>query len=1064
MSERRGWTVHAVRAAVSLVIGSWLVAGGATGAGDDPESRFDPETFKALAFRNIGPFRGGRVTAVAGVPGDKLTFYFGSTGGGVWQTTDGGVSWRNVTDEGIATASVGAIAVASSDANVVYAGMGSACVRGNISAGDGLYRSSDAGKTWKHAGLADAGQIGRIQVHPTDPDLVYVAVLGHAFGPSDQRGVFRSRDGGSTWERVLWVSDTAGAVDLAMNPRNPRILFAATWRAERKPWTFVSGGEGSALHRSTDGGDTWKELGKGLPGGARGRIGVAISGADPDRVWAIVEAEEGGLFRSDDGGDSFKLVSADRNLRQRAWYYTHVYADPLDKGTVYVLNVALWRSQDGGKSFEPIRAPHGDHHDLWIHPEEPRILINGNDGGANVSYNGGETWSSQANQPTAEMYRVTVDRRFPYRVYGCQQDNSCVSVPSRTGDAGIERHHWYVIGGCESGHVAVDPRDPEITYAGCYGGQIGRHDNRTGQEREIMAYPQLAVGQAPRDLKYRFQWNAPVRISPHDPSVLYHTSQYVHRSVDEGQHWEVISPDLTRNDHEKQDYSGGAITRDNTGVEVYGTVFAFEESPHQRGLLWAGSDDGLVHLSRDGGSAWEEITPREMPEWGQVNSIELSPHGAERAFLAVTRYKLDDARPYVFRTDDFGKSWKLLTGGSNGIPATHFVRVVREDPDRKGLLYAGTESGLYVSFDDGRHWQSFQLKLPVAPVTDLAVTRKDLVVATQGRSFWILDDLSPLHELNEAVTRADLHVFQPRDTHRVGAAGPAGRRGAIGRNPPPGVMVHYLLSRKLDEKEEVKLEILDAGGSVLRTLSSLRDEPRAPDPFRRFREEPETDRRIPAEEGMNRYVWDFRLPDAVMVEDSVVWGAGRGPRVPPGAYQARLTLGGTSQTRSFNILADPRLEAGAGDLVAQYDLARNIWRSVSLSHSAWKQVLDVRLQVNDLVRRLGGRAEGGIEAAAKALLERLVGLEARIHQTRAEASQDVLNFPPGLDNQLIALMGVVESADARPTDGAAARYAELEAELGGVLADLDRAIAAELGEFSRLAGERAGDPVIVPAR
>ncbi|MEE9562705.1 MAG: glycosyl hydrolase, partial [Thermoanaerobaculia bacterium] len=1003
------------------------------------EPTFDEKLFQAMEFRHIGPYRGGRVTAVTGIVGDSETYYMGSTGGGVWKTRDAGVSWKNISDEHFAAASVGAIAVAQSDPNVIFVGTGSACPRGNVSPGIGVYRSTDAGKTWTHVGLDEAGQIARIRIHPQDPDLVYVAALGHIFGPNEERGVFRSADGGESWEKVLFVSDRAGAVDLAMSPGNPRILFAGIWEAERKPWTMLSGGEEGGLYRSTDGGDTWEELTEGLPDGMTGRIGVTVSAANPDRVWALIEAEEGGLFRSEDGGDTFNLINSDRNFRQRAWYYTHVFADPRDPETVYILNVGMWRSVDGGKTFSYVRAPHGDHHDLWIQPVNPQVLINGNDGGANVSFNGGRTWSSQAIQPTSEMYRVSVDDQFPYRVYGCQQDNSCVSLPSRTSSSGIARQDWWVIGGCESGHVAIDPRNPEITYSGCYGGQISRYDRATDQNREIMAYPQLAVGQAARDLKYRFQWNAPTRLSPHDPAVLYHTSQYVHRSTDEGQSWEVISPDLTRNDPEKQDYAGGELTWDNTGVEVYDTIFAFEESSQTPGLLWAGTDDGRVHISRDNGANWEEITPAGMPDWGQVNMIELSSHDPGRAFLAVTRYRMDDFRPYIFRTDDYGASWTQLTDGTNGIPEDHFVRVVREDPDRRGLLYAGTEFGLYSSFDDGASWQSFQLELPVTPITDLAVAHQDLVVATQGRSFWILDDLTPLHQLSEEIAGANVHLFEPRTTYRFGGGFSFGDRGAAGKNPPGGVMIYYTLSN--EPEEEVTLEILDTEGNVLRSLSSEKEEPQAPNPWRQFFPELGGERKLKTEEGLNRYVWNLRLHDAELAKDAVLWGLAWGPKVPPGSYQARLSVGDSSQTTSFEVKADPRIDTSQSDFETQFALAKSIWQSVTDSHTALDKIRDIRTQVEDIERRLDTVGKGeGLGEAAKVVNDRLTEIEKQIYETRNEAGQDILNYPPKLDNQLVGLMSVVESGDARPTDGAVELYQELVAQLDSFEAGIDAVV------------------------
>jgi photosystem II stability/assembly factor-like uncharacterized protein len=1024
---------------------------------------FDGKLFQALEYRNIGPYRGGRVTAVSGVVQDRLTFYMGSTGGGVWKTTDGGVTWRPVSDGQLWSASVGAIAVAPSDPNVIYAGMGSACVRGNTSPGDGVYRSTDAGETWSHAGLRQAGQFGRIRVHPNDPDLAYAAALGHAFGPNEERGVFRTRDGGASWEKVLYVTERTGAVDLAMDPSNPRILYAAAYRMERKPWTAIGGGDGSGLYKSVDGGDTWEEITVSLKGveGPVGRIGVSVSAAAPNRIYALVEAEGGGLFRSDDRGKTFRLINPDRNLRQRPWYYTHVFADPQDPETVWVLNVGIWRSTDGGRTFDIFRAPHGDHHALWIHPEDSNLLINGNDGGANVSYNGGRTWSTQANQPTAEFYRVTVDDRFPYHVYGCQQDNSCVAVASRTAGPVIDRQDWYVIGGCESGHVAVDPRDPRITYSGCYGGSLARYDHGSGHEWAITTYPEVAVGQAARDLRYRFQWNAPTRLSPHDPDVLYHTSQYVHRSTDGGHSWTLISPDLTRNDVAKQGHAGGDLTWDNTGVEVYGTIFAFEESSHTPGLLWAGTDDGRVHLSRDGGQSWNEITPRGMPEWGTVNMIDLSAHDAGRAFIAVHRYREDDFTPYVFRTDDYGQSWKRLTDGKNGVPTHHFVRVVREDPERRGLLFAGTEFGVYVSFDDGERWQPLQIELPVTPITDLAVKHGDLIVATQGRSFWILDDLSPLRQMSAEVAAADAHLFTPREAYRFGGGFSFSGPRVAGTNPPSGAMIFYTLNGEVED--EVRLEILDAGGEVLRRFSSETEERRAPMPFLRYLPVQPEPRLLPGDDGLNRFVWDLRLPDPELVDDAVLWGFPRGPKVAPGVYQARLAIGDWSQTRSFRVLADPRLAASQEEFDAQYRLARRVWQALTDDHRAIRRLRDVRIQLGDLVRRLEDTGQGdGLREPADSITARLDDLEARLTQPKSEAPQDILNFPPGIDGQLLGLMNDVGGdAAAPPTAGAVERYDDLRRQLDGYLGELEDIFGTQLAAFNDLVTEKGADPVIV---
>ncbi len=1010
---------------------------------------YDGSLYQAMEFRSIGPYRGGRVTAVAGVRSEPDTFYMGSTGGGVWKTTNAGLDWVNVSDGYFRAASMGALAVADSDPNVVYAGTGSACIRGNVSPGLGVYKSVDAGASWTPVGLESVGQIGRIRVHPWDPDLVYVAALGHAFGPNEERGVYRSKDGGKSWEKVLYVDDATGAVDLAMDASNPRVLYAGMWRAERKPWAIISGGEQGGVYKSVDSGDHWTKLGGGLPEGLVGRVGVAVSPARPSRVWALVEAEKGGLFRSEDGGKTFQMVNDDRRFRQRAWYYTHVIAHPTDENTVFVLNTAMYESIDAGKTFERVPDPHGDNHDLWLNPANPDLMVESNDGGANVSQDGGKSWSPQLNQPTAEFYRVTVDDQFLYRVYGAQQDNSTISVPSRTRAPGITLQYWNAMGGGESGYIAVDPRDPNIIYSGSYGGSIDRVDLRTGHTRSIMVYPQMALGNAARDLKYRFQWNAPIRISPHNPDVLYQTSQYVHKSTNGGQSWDVISPDLTRNDAEKQDFPGQPITNDATGIEVYDVIFSFEESPYEAGVLWAGSDDGLVHLSRDGGKNWSDVTPKSLPEWTTVNSIEISPHGPGRVFIACYRYRSDDFKPYIYRTDDYGKSWKLLTDGTNGIPSDHFTRVVREDPDRKGLLYAGTEFGLYVSFDDGAHWQPLQLNLPVTPVTDLLVHRKDLVVATQGRSFWILDDLTPLHQLNDRVASSRQFLFAPRDAYRMEAQGGGGGgqgatnvwdrqlaawvpRGWVGQNPPRGAVIYSYFAEK--PQENPKLEILDGAGAVVKTEA------------------------LDVLAGMNRFVWDLRYPGANLLKGVILWGGGAdGPKAVPGTYQVRLSSGTWSDTRPFRILKDPEVSVTEADLKEQFDLLVEIRDAITKSHDALRQLRDVRSQAKAIADRM---KDDEVTRAAKSLEDALTAVEDEITQTKSTSRQDPINYPGRLDNQLVYLYGQVEDQDDRPTDGARTRFEDLKKELQSVLATFEGTLQRDVTAFNELVA-RKGTPAIV---
>lgn len=991
---------------------------------------FDPALYKAMEYRLIGPPRGGRCPAVAGVRGELFTFYMGTSGGGVWKTTDAGGTWVNISDGYFKCSSIGSIAVADSDPNIIYVGTGETNLRGDVQTGVGVYKSEDAGKTWRHIGLEDSGQIGRIRIHPRNPDLVYVAVLGHAFGPNKERGVYRTKDGGGTWEKVLYVSDKAGAIDLAMDVNNPRILYAGFWQVIRKPWILISGGEESGfLYKSTDGGDTWSELTNGLPKGIKGKIGVAVSPTDSERVYVeIEEAEDGGVYRSDDGGKTFVCVNKEWKVRVRPFYYTHIFTDPVDEDTVYVLTYRFNKSVDGGKTYETVRVPHGDVHDLWINPDHPNIWINGNDGGACVSFNRGKTWSTQMNQPTAEFYRVTTDNQFLYRVYGCQQDNSTISVPSRTARR-RSVPDMYAVGGGEQGQIAVDPRDSDIVYAGEYEGIITRYDHRTGQTRQIKAYPELAEGIAVETLKYRFQMNAPIRISPHDPNVLYHASQYLHKSTNQGQSWEIISPDLSRNDKSKQKPSGGPITLDHTGPETYCTIFAFEESPHTPGLLWAGTDDGLVHLSRDGGANWENITPKGIPEWGTVNMIELSAHDPGRAFLAVHKYRLDDFTPYIYRTNDYGKNWSLITA-NNGILSNHFVRVVREDPARKGLLYAGTEFGMYISFNDGKSWQPFQLNLPVVQIADMVIKEKDLVVGTHGRSFWILDDLTPLHQITEEVAKSKAYLFKPREAYRV-----------EGRSMD-GARVYYYLAEEHEGK--VKLEFLDLEGKVINTFSSKEG------------------RNVSAKAGMNRFLWDMSYPRAEVVPDASYFGRNAGPRVVPGAYKVRMTVGEWTQTKSFEVKKDPRLPTTQEDFQKQFDLAIKIRDKLTELNNAIRKIRYVRDQVGNLARTLKKAGyEDEIAQASNELSKKLTSIEEKLIQSENKKGADMVNFPPQLDSRFVYVLSVVLSAETQPTDGSYECFEDLKPKLAEYLNKLQEIIDKDLVSFNEMIQKKNIPPIIV---
>jgi photosystem II stability/assembly factor-like uncharacterized protein len=1008
----------------------------------------------SMRYRLVGPFRGGRSAAVTGVPGKPHLFYFGSTGGGVWRTTDGGATWENISD-GFFGGSIGAVAVSESDPNVIYVGGGEKTVRGNVSHGDGMWRSLDAGKTWKQIGLADSQHIPRVRVHPKDPDVVYAAVLGRLYGPSEQRGVFRSRDGGKTWKRVLFANADAGAVDLVIDPNNPRVLYASTWRIRRTPHSLESGGEGSGLWKSTDSGDTWQEItrAKGLPTGTVGIIGVTVSPVDSNRVWAIVEAQEGGVFRSDDAGKTWAKINEDRNLRQRAWYYTRIYAGPKSLDEVYVVNVQFWRSVDGGKSFQSIRTPHGDHHDLWIDPGEPRRMIVGDDGGAQVSANGGASWTTYHNQPTAQFYRVTTDNAFPYRILGAQQDNSTVRIRSRGDGASIDERDWEITAGSESGHVVADPRDPDIVYGGNYGGFIMRLNHRTRERRAINVWPDNPLGQGAATLKYRFQWNFPIFFSPHDPKTLYTAGNVLFKTTNEGQSWEAISPDLTRNDKSKQGPSGGPITKDNTSVEYYCTIFAALESPHEKGVLWCGTDDGLIQLSRDGGKNWANVTPPDLPAWSQINSIEAHPTEKGGLYVAATRYKLDDFKPYLYRTTNYGKTWTKIV---SGIKDDHFTRVIRADPKRKGLLYAGTERGMMVSFDDGANWQSLQLNLPVVPITDLNIKDDDLVVATQGRSFWVLDDLTPLHQVQPALAKRSLHVFNPRAVYRLPGFGRGGASRTDGQNPPSGAVLHYYLNEAPPKDAKLELELLEESGKLIRRFSTQEEKPESgPRSGAGRRGGGPAAARLEAKKGANRFVWDMRYPEAESFPGMVLWGGLPAPLAVPGKYQARLRLGDQTQSVAFEIKPDPRSSATPEDYQEQFRFLVGARDEVTAAHRAIKQIRDVRDQLTALDKRLKPRKDTAeVLAASKALEKKLTAIEEALHQTKAKSQQDLLNYPIRLNNRLASLAGLVSAGDYRPTNQAMEVRGELTKQLDDELAKLKRVLEEDLASLNDLLAKK----------
>jgi photosystem II stability/assembly factor-like uncharacterized protein len=1031
------------RRAAAALLGLLLAAPAAAQVRPAPAPSPDSATLAGFRWRNIGPNRGGRSIAVAGSTRRPLEYWFGATGGGIWKTTDGGTTWRPMSDRAFSSSSVGAIGVCESNPDVVYAGMGEVQLRGNIMPGDGVYRSADGGKTWAHVGLRDAQMIGRVRVHPTDCDRAYVAALGHAYGPNQERGVFRTRDGGKTWQKTLFRSENAGAVDLILTPGRPDTLYASTWEVGRTPWALSSGGPGSGLFRSTDGGTSWTELTRnpGLPRGILGKIGVTVSAANPNRLWAIVEAAEGGVFRSDDAGATWTRINDERKLRQRAFYYSRIYADPRDTATVYVLNVAFWKSTDGGKTYKSIRTPHSDNHDLWIDPQNPQRMVQANDGGGNVSVNGGESWTEQ-DYPTAQMYHVVTTGHFPYHVCGAQQDNSTACVPSN--GSGRE---WYAVGGGESGYIAPRPDQTDVFYAGSYGGLMTRFDRRTGQRRNIQIWPENPMGYSASDIRERFQWTFPIVLAPRNPNVLFAASQHLWRSTDEGESWTRISPDLTRGDPRTLGPSGGPITLDQTGVETYGTIFTVAPSPRDSMTIWAGSDDGVVSVTRNGGRSWQNVTPRGLPEFARISLIEASPHDPMRAYVAANRYQMDDPAPYAFRTDDGGRNWTQIT---RGIAPGHFVRAVREDPTRAGLLYAGTEHGPYVSWNQGAQWSSLRLGLPDVQVSDLVVHGNDLVAATHGRSFYVLDDISPLRQLTATTNRA-AHLFRPDDVVRAA---------------DPGVSVFYSLPRN---PRRVTLDFMDARGTVIRSFSGTPadtvrgaggsgapaggEDEDEDSPRRR------TDPRAPARAGMNRFVWDLRHPGATDFPGMILWAAGtNGPRVPPGRYRVRLTVDGRAVgAEEFNVRIDPRLTGVTqADLEAQSALALRVRDRTSDANRAVIRIRGIREQVD---QRLTRTRDPAIRLAADSLKARLSVIENALYQTRLQSNQDPLNYPIRLNNQMAALLGVIESAEARPTRPTMTVFEELSRRLDVQLAALDRLLGNDLPRLNTLLRARRIAPV-----
>jgi photosystem II stability/assembly factor-like uncharacterized protein len=1019
------------------------------------QARVDTAAFGALSWRNLGPQRGGRSVAVAGSPGRPQEYYMGTTGGGVFKTTDGGDSWAPVTDRYFG-GTIGAIAVSESNPEIVYVGGGEYPIRGNTSHGDGVYKTTDGGRTWSYLGLVETRHIAKIRVHPKNPDIVYVAALGPVFSTtSPHRGIYKSTDGGKSWKNILKRAgnDSTGAVELVMDPGNPEVLYAGLWEAYRKPWLLNSGGPGGGIFKTTDGGATWKELTRnpGLPKGTIGNVGITVSGANSKRVWSIIEADDGGVFRSEDGGETWNRVNEERKLRQRAWYYSRIFADPKDENVVYVLNVQFWKSTDGGKTFpRPIDSHHGDNHDLWIAPNDPQRMVLGDDGGAEVSVNGGRSWTN-VDYPTAQFYHVSTTNHFPYRVCGAQQDNSTVCMSSQP-DLGSHFAEFYDAGGGESGYVTPHPTNPDIIFAGSYGGYLTRKDTKSGFQRDVNPWPLNPMGHSAVDSKYRMQWTFPIVISPHDPNTLYVGSSVVFKSTNEGENFVPISPDLTRNDPKTLGPSGGPITKDQTSVEYYATVFTIAESPVERGVIWTGSDDGVVAVTRNAGQTWERVTPPGLPEWARVSIIEASAHAKGTAYFAANRFQLNDFAPYLYKTTDYGKTWTKIT---TGITPGEFTRVIREDPVRQGLLFAGTERGVWVSFDDGANWQSLRRNLPPVPIADLVIKGNDVVLGTHGRAFWIMDDVSSLRQLKAEVLAKEFHLFQPSDAYRT-----------MG-----GIAIQYWLKRP---GQKVSIDFLDAKGQTIRNYSSDPDplwvtdslrlmaaeqarldslaalgvlsesvrQPAAvqrPTPFGnfdggyRYIPQPSAANRA----GANVFRWNLRYPDAAGFRGMIFWAAGlQGPTAPPGSYTVRLTVGDKSESQTFKLLKDPRSQGSQSDLDEQFAFAIQVRDKTTEANNAVRTIRNLKAQLKDRGRQATGPRGAALEKLSTPLVDQLSAIEAEIYQVKNRSGQDPLNYPIKLNNQIAALLGVVMSTEAKPTAQSYQVFRLLSADLDAQLAKL----------------------------